>query len=73
MAHGSVQNVVILAARSTIGQAVADRVLKSGGRVALIGRDLSGITTDAASFATVCDLTDFDAVSDAIVEASEAL
>ena len=73
MAHGSVQNVVILAARSTIGQAVADRVLKSGGRVALIGRDLSGITTDAASFATVCDLTDFDAVSDAIGEASEAL
>lgn len=73
MAQSSLENVAILAARSTIGQAVAERVLKSGGRVALIGRDLSGMKADAASFLKVCDLTDFDAVSDALGEASEAL
>lgn len=65
--------MAILAARSTIGQAVAERVLKSGGRIALIGRDLSGMNTDAASFSKVCDLTDFDAVSDALGESSEAV
>ena len=73
MALDTIQNVAILAARSTIGQAVAERILNGGGKVALIGRDLSGLDTDAASFSKVCDLTDFDAVNEAISEASEAL
>lgn len=73
MVASGVQKVAILAARSTIGQAVAARVLQRGGSVALIGRDLSGLCSDAAAFSRVCDLTDFDAVNVAMGEASEAL
>ncbi len=73
MALDTIQNVAILAARSTIGQAVTERILNGGGKVALIGRDLSGLDTAASSFSKVCDLTDFDAVNEAISEACEAL
>jgi 3-oxoacyl-[acyl-carrier protein] reductase len=67
------QRVVILAARSTIGQAVADRLLSAGHKLAFLGRDLSGVETMRASFSANCDLTDFDAVDEAVAEAKEVL
>ena len=73
MALKSVQKVAVLAAKSTIGGAVADRLRDSGGSVALLGGDLSRTRLEGAAFCKECDLTDFDALSDALGEASEAL
>lgn len=67
------QRVAILAAKSTIGQAVAERLSTAGHELAMLGRNLSGLETTRASFTTNCDLTDFDAVDKAVGEAREVL
>ena len=43
MDHG-IQRVAILAARSTIGQAVVEWLIRNNCRFALIGRHLEGVT-----------------------------
>ncbi|HRK32966.1 MAG TPA: SDR family oxidoreductase [Candidatus Hydrogenedentes bacterium] len=67
------QRVAILAPRSTIGQSVVERLGKSDCPFALIGRNLSGLRTDSASYAATCDLTDFDAVHEALGHARDSL
>jgi NAD(P)-dependent dehydrogenase (short-subunit alcohol dehydrogenase family) len=62
-----------LAARSTIGQVIAERLHSTGNKLALLGRDLTGLNTEVASFSANCELTDFDAVEEALGEAREAL
>jgi NAD(P)-dependent dehydrogenase (short-subunit alcohol dehydrogenase family) len=73
MPEKSPSKVAVLAARSTIGGAVTDRLSGIGASVALLGRDLTRTRYDGAAFCKECDLTDFDALSDAMGEASEAL
>jgi NAD(P)-dependent dehydrogenase (short-subunit alcohol dehydrogenase family) len=67
------QKVAILAARSTVGQAVAERLGAGGHELALIGRDLSRLDTGLAAFASDCQLTDFDSVEETLGQAREAL
>jgi NAD(P)-dependent dehydrogenase (short-subunit alcohol dehydrogenase family) len=66
------QKVAILAARSTIGQAVTRQLQGNGHQVALLGRDLSGLVIDDSSFSKTCDLADFDDVENSLGEAKEA-
>lgn len=73
MKASTTQRVAILAPRSTIARAVAERLVQAGGELALVGRDLSGLDTDTAGFAAECDLTGFAAVEAALSEANEAL
>jgi len=73
MVHDMKQSVAILAARSTIGQAVSRRLGEMGAQVALIGRELSGVRVDATRFSAECDLADFDAVENALDSAREAM
>ena len=73
MSENSEMKIVILAARSTIGRAVTNRLTKEGSQVALIGRDLSTLNTTTTSFCAECDLTDFPAVQNCIGEAKDAL
>lgn len=73
MAPITAQKVAVLGARSTIGGVVADRLLESRGSVAMLGRDLSRTRVEGTAFCKECSLTDFDGLSDAIGEASEAL
>jgi NAD(P)-dependent dehydrogenase (short-subunit alcohol dehydrogenase family) len=65
--------VVILAARSTIAQAVVRQLAREGAQVALIARDLDGIDVNGASYTATCDLTDFDEVERTVGEARDAL
>lgn len=67
------QRIVVLAARSTIGQAIANQLNQNGSRVSVIARDLEGVDSTDIDFHSECDLTDFDGLHKAISEASEAM
>ena len=73
MNQQNIQRVAILAARSTIGQVIAERLHSTGNRLALLGRDLNGLNTEFATFSANCELTDFEAVEEALGEVREAL
>jgi 3-oxoacyl-[acyl-carrier protein] reductase len=69
----NIQRVAILAARSTIGQVIAARLHGAGNKLALLGRDLTGLNTEVATFSADCELTDFEVVEKTLGEAREAL
>lgn len=73
MNNQATQRVAILAARSTIGQAVAQQLHKAGHQLAFLGRDLTGVDLEAANFSAECELTDFDALEKAVGGAANAL
>ena len=73
MSQQSIQRVAILAARSTIGQAVANKLREDGHKIAFLARDLNGLDLDIASFATNCELTQFEDVTENISRAREEL
>ena len=69
----TVERVAILAPRSAIARALAAQLSERGARIAAIGRAVDEHDAPEAAWKTECDLTDFDAVYGAIVEAREAL
>lgn len=73
MSNQATQRFAILAARSTIGQAVAQQLHKEGHQLALLGRDLAGVDLKVANFSAECELTDFDALEKTVGEAANAL
>jgi NAD(P)-dependent dehydrogenase (short-subunit alcohol dehydrogenase family) len=72
MANTDKQRVAVLAPRSTIAQAVVKQLQEEGAQIACIGRSLEGIDVDQYAFAAECDLTDFNAVDEAVGQAQEA-
>lgn len=67
------ERVAILAPRSAIAGALMAQLQARGAYVAAIGRDVEGLKAAAIAWRTACDLTDFDAVADALAEAKKQL
>ena len=67
------ERVAILAPRSAIAGALMAQLQARGAYVAAIGRDVEGLTAAAIAWRMACDLTDFDAVAEALAEAKKQL
>ena len=67
------ERVAILAPRSAIAGALMAQLQARGAYVAAIGREVEGLSTSAIAWRTACDLTDFDAVAEALAEAKKQL
>lgn len=73
MVKQSTQRIAILGARSTVGQAVANRLHKAGHKIAFLARDLSGLDLKLATYASKCELTQFDDVTEHLRKSREVL
>ena len=69
----SEERIAILAPRSAIASALTTQLRTRGAQVAGIGRDLSGWDGSHLAWRTDCELTDFDAVAEALAEAKKQL
>lgn len=73
MSEDKNQKVLVMAPQSTIAKALMRRMNESGIQVACLGRTISNIDENTCQWKAACDLTDFDAVDDAVNAAVEAL
>lgn len=68
-----VERVVVLAPGSATAIALMNTLHSRGARIAAIGRDLTNLDMAGIDWSHECDLTDFDAVADALTAARDAL